>query len=459
MAQQPVVNLDQKKGRGRPPGSRARPPGQSRTEPWDYTLFRRSITRPDDFMDYMRGYPGPEGVTLFLYRVLPKIDLSLIGLRESNIQKGGYSDLSLFSFEAVSEKWGNGTYNIRVADGNRPEGQKEVVKSCPYKISDAGAPVYDIRTLVLGNQENIDEVNRQIAAGVLIRAADGFPRLRTEVDNVASGGPAPAGGGGVPLNDLVTKVMAGVIEKATTSPKDQLAQSIELARMLTPPVVDIEAAIDRSLSRLGIKGGNTLESEIDTYDRVARLLKRLTPGGGDSPTVVNGVVEESWAPHLTGIISEVRAFLPELISAWGQLTGGRNNPVMAQQAPPQTPPPTSGVQTPPAPGTQAGAQPMTLEQKIEEVFTLGLHQLQQGGAGFDFATWVCSFYPGGLEVYKYLDPHGTAGVMALLSMHPRGRAIANDAELRPKLEKFLDDFFEFDPEGGAQGGEAMAAAG
>ena len=160
-------------------------PGKAKipNNPTDYTRHRLTFTDPDAFWAYMTDYPNKDGVTMYLYRIRPVIDLSLIGLRESNIQKGGYGDLKLFSRDAVGEKFGRGEFQVKVTDSNRPEGQKEVVRSCQYKILEGEkAPVYDPRTLVLSHADNIDEVNRQIMLGVLVRDASGTPRIRTAGD-------------------------------------------------------------------------------------------------------------------------------------------------------------------------------------------------------------------------------------------------------------------------------------
>ena len=114
--------------------------GKVKTGGWDYTRWNISINDPDAFMDFMRGYPNTEGVTLFLYRLVPPIDLSLIQKKESNIQKGGFGDLEKFTVESVAEKFGRGKYNVRVTDSNRPAGQTQVVKSCLYKLLDAEKP-------------------------------------------------------------------------------------------------------------------------------------------------------------------------------------------------------------------------------------------------------------------------------------------------------------------------------
>lgn len=399
-------------------------------------------------MEYMRGYPDPSGVILYLYRSLPRIDLSLIGLKETNLQKGPISDLGLFSVEAVAERYRNGMYNVRMSDSNRPDGQREVIKTCIYKITDAGPAVYDIRTLELANAENIDEVNRQIAAGVLVRDTNGAPRLRTSAD----GGPvnphvmvaAMGAQSSPPLvgNDLVSKVLGNLIDRAAASPGETVRQSIEIARMLTPPVapIDVEGAVERALARLNLHpaAGGTLESELATYDRIDKLVRRFRGAGDDAG---DGAAADAagWAPHVTSILSEVRVLIPQVLAAWQQFGGGRS------AAPAAAPAPAAVPATPAAAGVPVVAP--SLPQRIEEIFAVGFDQMKKGTAGFDYAAWVCIHYPGGLEVYRHLETNGTLGVMALLAMHPAGRALTVDAAERAKLEKWLDDFFTFDPDG------------
>ena len=122
MAQQGVRNAVET------PVRRARSPrlpvAKTTTEPPSYERWRMTFTDPEEFLAFMRAYPTPQGVTLFLYRLKPKVDLSLIGLEETNIQKGPIADLPLWAVDAVAEKFGRGLYNVRVTDSNRPEGQK-----------------------------------------------------------------------------------------------------------------------------------------------------------------------------------------------------------------------------------------------------------------------------------------------------------------------------------------------
>ena len=427
--------------------------GKVKPGAWDYARWRITISDPDAFMDFMRGYPNPDGVTLFLYRLQPPIDLSLIGHKESNIQKGGYGDLNLFSFESVAEKFGRGKYNVKVTDSNRPEGQKEVIKGCQYKISDSEkAPVYDIRTLKLADPDAIDEVNRLISTGVLVRDAGGAPRLRTAAD---AAGPAPApvapvGAGDLLSRDVLGQVLISVLNRSSANPHDAVKDTIEVARLLHPPQVDFEGMIERVVTRLGGLGkGAPREDAFSVYERIDGFLTKF----GGKPAAAasnvgsgNGVSEnggpKSWVPHLPAVLSEARMLIPEVLAMLRELRAERE----AVGAPVQN-------------GGQLQQQKqLTIEQRIEQVVRTGFQKMNEGVNGFDYAAYVCGFMPGGLEVYRFLEPQGAVGLIALCAMNPAARPLVNDLQIRPQLETFLNDFFSFDPAGESSEVEEGAGA-
>ena len=409
--------------------------GKGKTAEWDYTRFRISISDPDAFMEYMRGYPHTEGVTLFLYRLVPPSDISRIGLRESNIQKGGYADLSLFSFDAVAEKFGRGKYNVKVTDSNRPEGQREVVKSCQYKIADAEKPpVYDIRTLQLGHTDAIDEVNRLITGGVLVRDSNGAPRLRTTSDGVpVQAAPAAAGSGDLFTPSLFRDVLVSALNRGAANPHDTVRDTIEIAKLLAPPArpeLDLEMIVERVVTRLNRPAVGSELDAFTVYEKVEKFLGRVRGGGIDGAAVAsNGDSLASWAPHLPQILEQGRGLVSEIFAG---LMSFRHAPAAAQR-------------------------PVTVEQRIEEIARMGLDKMKEGVSGFDFASYVCGFHPGGLEIYRALEPTGAAGLISLGVMNPATRPLFNDPAARPQLESFLADFFTFDP--GSPSDESDASAG
>lgn len=101
---------------------------------------------------------------------------------------------------------------------------------------------------------------------------------------------------------------------------------------------------------------------------------------------------------------------------------------------------------------------MTLEQRIEQIARIGFDRMNEGVTGFDFAAWVCNFHPGGLEVYRFLEPGGPVGLISLAAMNPATRPLVNDPATRAQLETFLTDFFSFDPDGGASAEAELPSA-
>lgn len=408
----------------------------------DYARFRLTFTDADAFMDYMRGYPNAEGLTLFLYRLIPKINLSLIGKSESNIQKGGYEDLRLYTIEAVSEKFGQGKYNIKVTDSNRPEGQREVVRTCQYKISDSDKPpVYDVRTLELGHSDNIDEVNRLITMGVLVRDASGAPRLRTAADAAPIAPAAVPAATGLPISsDFFGQLLLSAFQKQQT-PHDVVSDTLALAKLITPPAPPtptIDQIADAVASRMG-NGRGAAADPFSQWERVQGFVDKIKGVGGPVVGAVTGsdvaAADSSWAPHLANILAQARSFLPEVMGAFRELRATNGN----------------GHGTAPAQQNGAGMQQLQpIEARIEQVFRIGFQKMQEGVTGFDYAAYVCFHMPGGLEVYQTLEPSGAQGLISLAAMNPAARPIVNDPAIRPKLEEFLTDFFSFVPNPDAQ---------
>jgi hypothetical protein len=90
-----------------------------------------------------------------------------------------------------------------------------------------------------------------------------------------------------------------------------------------------------------------------------------------------------------------------------------------------------------------------LMDRLQQVAALALEKQSIGVEGFRFASWLVAFYPGGQEIYNYLDERGgTAAVMGFLAMVPEVQARLFDQEYAKRLELWLDDFFSYDPAGG-----------
>jgi len=377
----------------------------------------------------------------------------MIQLRETYIQKA--VEPAQMTPEYVAERWGKGKYQIRLTDGNRPKGQQEVAKIL-YDLQDAEKPpVYDIRTLLIGHNENLDEVNRQISAGLLVRDASGVPRLRTASDAAGAAPEASNGHLGNNGSDFLDRntmgaVLLKLVERGSTPPGQAVKESIELAKMLMPPpapALDVEALIERVAARLAPQqsNGDGFAAALSTYERVSQFLGKAN--GGAAPAAAAGSPDSliGWAPYLPGIITGVRQLIPEVVGAFNQFRGTAAG--------------AAGASVPSA-GVAAPAVVLTLEQRIEEIAGLGFQRMREGVNGFDFAAYICGFHPGGLEVYQFLERSGGAvGLMALLAMNPATRPMTADVAQRAQIEVFLSDFFSFDPLGASEtAGDQSAVA-
>jgi hypothetical protein len=458
MAQQSEVKTAETVNKGgRPKGStdkapRAKP---AKTAPvFDYQRSRVTFQKAEDFYAYLAGYPDSKGLMGYVFRTKPKIDHSMIGISQTSIYQT--TNKEELTEEFVADKFGRGEYMVILKDENRPKGQTEACRTwfkCPLAEK---PPQYDPRTLLLSETSNLDEINRLLNLGVLVRdGANSAPRVRNTNDAPA---PPPAaalpgsnGSGDVLGRDVIGQLLLALVNKGTANPADAVKSTIEMAKAIAPPPVDFEGMVERVVARLSRRNGNGQQDDdaFTTYERMDAFLSKFRPAVTgqvltDAAPAASLSDPASWLPHLPGVFHELRGLIRDV----GQeiRTSRQNGNGHAPQA-------QNGA------GPQIGApQPMTLDQRIEEIATLGFAQMGMGTKGWDFAAYVCHHHPGGLEVYRFLEPGGTAGVIGLCALNPAVRPILNDSERRAQLEAFLDDFFDFDASPEASGSAAAGAA-
>jgi len=441
--------------RGRPPGSRTvRKTAQSVIPPeiegFDYSRVKFTVNRMADFARYIDGYPNKAGLKMYLYRVKPKIDLGLIGMRDSNIRIT--TVVTEMTDDFIGRTHGRGMYTVKLNDVNR-EGITEICR-CTFEADDPEfpPPIYDIRTLCLGEVGNQDEVHRQIQLGNLVRdGVTGMPRIRTQSDAVpaaavpvAAAAPAPAApaaAGGIVSNDLAAELIRGLLHRAGDNPGERVKETIEMARLMqaqpSAPAFDADTLVERVVQRLQGVQGKSLD-DFAVYERVSGFIDKIRGvPAGEAAGAVAAAAESpaAWVASLPGILRELRAGIPEVINAVRGLrveVGGRQVASVTQES--------------------AAALPraqMTMKDRIAEVAQMAFEKMTAGMKGLDFAVYTCMYHPGGLEVYRFLMPGGTLGVLALCAMDDVTRGVVNDPAIRPQLEMWLDDFFTFDPDGGS----------
>lgn len=447
---------------GRPKGAADLKPRAKavKTPPvFDYSRHHVTLQKPEDFYAYLAGYPDTKGIMGYVFRLRPRIDHSLIGISETSIYQTATREELTEDF--IADKFGRGEYLVKLNDANRPKGQTEACRTwfkCPLAEK---PPQYDPRTLLLGEASNLDEINRLLNAGVLVRdGVNSAPRVRNTNDAPA---PPPAvahasngSGGDVLGRDVIGQLLLALVTRGTANPADAVKSTIEMAKAIAPPPVDIEAIIERVVSRIvkhTANGGHADTDAFATYERMDAFLSRFRPAVTgevltDKAPAASLSDPGTWLPHLPGVFHELRGLIRDV----GQEI--RSTKITTTNGHP-APPPQNGV----APAAHIGApRVMTMEQKIEEVATLGFAQMGMGTKGFDFAAYICYHFPGGLDVFRFLEPGGTAGVIGLCAMNPAVRPLLNDPEKRAQLETFLDDFFTFDASDESAPDDATAAA-
>lgn len=423
---------------GKIPASRARTATGTRT--FDYSRSRLEITRPEDFTPYLAGYPAKSGLQLYMYRLKPKIDFALIGVKEHTIRK--VFEVDDMNLEYMRREFGRGKYQWKLNDKMRDRGQTEVC-SMTFDITDPELePIYDVRTLCLGAPENIDEINRLIEKGVLLRDQNGMPRLRTDRDTPAQAVSVSSSPGELIGRDFITQALLKLITSGTQNPADMMKQSIDIARLLRPETpassgLTADQILDLIDKRLSM--GRT-DDPFSAWERIESFLAKAR---GGAAAVVGAATADGTLAGISDVLKSAAVVIPQVIQGIDFLQKQRMRLNVTIN------------ETPGGPGrVDNGNVPQsTLADRIGEVCQLGFQKMTDGITGFDYAAYVCQFHAGGLEVYRWLEARGTAGVLGLLVMNPQAGPLLADPPQRAQLEIFLNDFFTYDPDGTGAGAD------
>lgn len=462
-----------------------KPRGSYKKTPFDYEQTRRRLSNFEDLAPYLAGYPEPSGLMGYWFRLLPEIDNSLIGIAESNILKTAKFEEMTEDFAA--QKWGRGRYMLKVSDSNRT-GVQEMVRVI-FDVTDPElTPIYDPRALLVNKPSNADEVARLLATGVMVRdAATGQARVKSEYMPVAPPVPSsvpsavPAAEPDLLSRDLLTQLVIKLVDRGAQNPRDQLTQTIEVARLLVPPAagaapggvtpeilaLHIELAELRGRAAAAVQvaappasaSGGAFDA-FDTFVKIQEFLK--SQGGGAS-----GGGESNLVGQIFAGVKELLPAVPAILAGVDRLRTVRAPGLTAPGNASFGPVPASpgvragfgGYPDPPVPPEMAGANsgysptPKPLDLSEGDVFVrftalarAALDAQQRGTSGFDFAGFLCAAYtPGGLELYRMMRADGTSGVMGFVSQMPE--VVAGGPAYHKALEVWLDDFFEFDPDG------------
>ena len=453
MAQQQAVK---RAPEGAENGNSGRPARREKgSKVFDYERSGQSFRNDADFQNYLAGYPNKSGILAYVYRLHPVIDMSLIGVAEKSIMKTSVP--AEMTREYVAQRFGRGKYLLKLSDANRERNHTEAARTW-FEVNDPDLdPIYDPRTLRLSDQQNMDEIARLIQAGVLIRNSEtGLPRLRTDADGPQTPpqpAAAPAPAVAAPFGGAL---MERLLEKAFTnaggmSPGDSMRNSLEIVKLMREgagPQLSAEQLADVVTARLERTLGQRTNGDglFEQYERVDAFIQKVR--GVAAPVADGAPVSAGTLGIVREIVGELKELVPQVIGGYIQLQefremqqrGRRQQTFRRPAASPQV---QGQQQAPP----QAPQATMTIPQRIEEIAAMGFEKMDAGVNGYDFAAFVCTYHPGGLEIFKLVSPHGVPAVTGLAGVNPKFAKYFTP-EKRESVENFLSDFFSFDPDGG-----------
>jgi hypothetical protein len=245
-------------------------------------------------------------------------------------------------------------------------------------------------------------------------------------------------------NMVMLKLLERVLPAATPQTAGQvLEQSFQIADRLRPaaPVRDVDEIVESVVARLrpvAVAPAGGIAGELETWERVNAVLDKVGAGralDGGGPAWLGPLLD-----------SLVRPLVPVLIGFLSRPAVGASNGAVAGSV---TIPAAPAVSTapespaaPPLPVLLPASAP--LMERVIQVAQLALDKSAAGVTGFIFAQWVVAWYPGGEEVYKFLEGHGAGGCLTLMNMIPAMQVQLSDPVRVAALEAWLEDFFSLD---------------
>ncbi len=409
---------------------------------FDYSKYRQSFRNDRDFAAYLAGYPNKTGILAYVYRLRPAIDMSLIGISENSILKT--SNPAEMCQEFVASRFGRGKYLLKLSDANRPRGENEACRTW-FEVDDPDlTPIYDPRTLKLGELENQDEIARLLQAGILVRDTSGAPRFRTQADTeiAASAGASPSNGhsGAADLlsRDVLSQVLLKVVTQGSQAPADMFRQAVDMAKLMQgsqQPAMDVNQVAELVAAKLSRTtttedGAGGFIKSLEQWEGVIQRIRGPVVAPVDSKASPGLAMASQVLGFIDGLIPKVFMGLQQLQQLRQTARPGKR--VMGQQP--------NGQQN----GGQQVPQQMTVQERIAQIAITGFERMQAGVNGHDFAAYICYNVQGGLEIFQMLEGMGVAGVMGMCAMDSRTAPFLTDADKRAQVEAFLSEFFSFD---------------
>lgn len=428
---------------------------------------------------------GLSGVKLYIYRTFPRIDNTLTGRKNSNIEQFECVKTALGPGEQLTEvqelpadirgyvtqRHGGGRYRVSLNDkGNEHE---QVVQTA-LKIDEIEyPPILDPRELVSTDPETLGWITRQISIGVLAKLPDGGFTMANDqsAPRASTPGADAAGMSAVAIEAIrsardpiaehgakkTIDMMADTFRSMQPAAVDPVAQFTAMAQVLKPGgdstgmtamctllstmmVESNKTTMFLMQQMLEQKRGPVRTSDDDGVDKMERLLEIAGKFGGPKASG-GGFMDmlKEWAPML----------LPLILTGMGKVSPQQAAQTIASLQPP-APANTPAPAEMPAPGGGA-----LTAQQAEEFAMRAAGAMQRGHSGDDFALGLeVIFNP---QTYDMVRQLGRDNIIAFLLQSQQAAFFQSAGQ---QTNTFIEAFLQYgEPEPTAPApGNAPASA-
>jgi len=398
----------------------ARPSARAPETVPDELEFERPFQtlRPETFYRFTRDYPKKEAVSTYVYRLLPKINRSLVGI------KTNYIGIHIEPLDEMTllQKYGSGMYLLKFTDSNQAKGLTQRATS-KVELSDPDFPSsVDPRELVLDDEKSRPYLDDLRARGVL----KGEQVAGATNDNPAVGALADMTkqllderGKQSQLSDQFTPILLAMLQR------NPMEEAFKIAERLKPT----ESPFNTELLKLVmVQQRQEPKDPFENYERIETMMDRLAAKSG------GGSKSGGWGEFLHA----APGLLQSGMNLLGMILAVRGN----QPAPPTVPVQTS-VQSPAPtepmlpPGELDMMNPATI-RVLQATGEKAIKAFERGIAGDHFASGLCVDEEGE-RTYDLLFALGKDGILQALSMVPglTERLSPRRAEIEAWLESFI----------------------
>ena len=403
------------------------------------------MTEPE-LWSFLDSYPQKDHISIYVYRLWPRIDRSLSGATVKNIDA-----VPTLDRDYLLKTHGNGKYQIIVVDSSMRGGKGAQVAKCRIDLNEAGyEPVLEYSELDLGHKEN-----------------------RSYVESLRRRGLLPVEGGKVnkTTDGPAVEVLAGAVEKLTDriidsksapaqSQSEQMTSFLELVEKIESRRPDLLTLLPqlREVFTAGSSGGGvndkileilimralepppppppqkSLLEQLDELEEIQERLGRRRSGS-------NPERPPSWVPELFDAAAPILAPLAEVLAErLRPATVARQNPAPAALPTPEAaPPPAPEVVVVPK-GDEMFGSPS--RDRIAALIDKALAAFRAGWSGSAFAESIVTLEPDGERIQRMLRTFGADTLLSFVRDVPG----IEDVTARPdELRQFVTEFLAWEP--------------